>query len=143
MPAVTTQQIRIIHTLLPSHLREAEAKAELVASFTGDDQRHSTKDLTTYEADELIYFLKTGKNATHAHLAVFDLDNRQHRYLLSLCHQLGWVRANKSGRMVADLEALGRWLLRYGYLHKALKDYSLTELPKLVTQLENVLKSAK
>lgn len=137
---ISPAQIRTIHTLLPAHLKDPELKAELVASFTEDPARHSTKDLNFHEAEDLIYFLKTGKNATYAHWATFDKANKQHRYILSLCHQIGWVRP-ATGRMVADLESLGRWLRKYGYLHKSLQEYNSRELPKLVTQLEHVAKS--
>ena len=141
MPQITPNQIKLIHTLLPNHLKEQDAKAEFIHSFTEDDQRTSTRDLSHHEAEEIIYFLKTGKSPTYAHFATFDQSNRQHRYILSLCHQLNWVRPSAKGKLVADLETLGRWLRKYGYLHKPMKEYSDREFPKLVTQLENILKT--
>lgn len=136
----TNAQIKTIHTLLPLHIREdKELKQSFVASFTGDDQRSSTKQLTIYEAEEMIYFLKNGKNCTWAHYAIFDKHNKQHLYLLSLAHQKGWTHYSDNNRkMVADLEAIGSWLRKYGYLHKPLKQYTAKELPKLITQFSKI-----
>ena len=141
---ITAQQSRTIHTLLPAHLKEPEAKAELIASFTADPTRSSTKDLTTLEADDLIYFLRHGVNARYASYATFDSSNRQHRYILSLAHQLGWVvYSNAQRRMVPDLEQLGGWIRKYGHRHQPLKQYTGVDLTKLVTQLEKVVKTKK
>jgi hypothetical protein len=141
-PTADLHQIKTIHALLPAHLRDADVKAEFIHSFTEDPQRTSTKQLTSIEAEEVIYFLKTGRNATYAHFATFDHNNRQHRYILSITHQLGWVKyhADKQ-KMLPDLERLGAWLRKYGHQHKPLKNYTEAELPKLVHQLENLLKT--
>lgn len=139
---VSSLQIKTIHTLLPPHLKDKELKAEFIASFTEDANRSSTRDLTFYEAEELIYFLRTGKNQTFAAFATFDHTNRQHRYILSIAHQLGWVvYHNGLKKMVPDLERLGAWLRKYGYLHQPLKAYTAEQLPKLITQFEKLLKT--
>lgn len=140
---ITAQQIRTIHAVLPTIYRQdKELKQNLIAQFTEDDNKTSTKDLSQQQAEELIYFLKTGKAKTYDYYASFDFSNRQHRYLLSLCHQIGWeVFSERAGKLVVDTEALGRWLHKYGYLHKTLKEYSENQLPKLITQFENMVKS--
>lgn len=140
----TPQQLKILHAILPPNLRaDADLKKEFIASFS-EEGHESSKDLTTYEADEVIYFLKNGKNLKFGTYAIFDGNNHQHRYILSLAQQLGWQTFNKKlNKNVADLESLGSWLRKYGYLHKPLKQYNPSELPKLVTQLENVLKTKK
>lgn len=136
------KQIQTIHTLLPAvYKQDKELKANLIYQFTEDNTKTSTKDLTEQQADELIWFLKTGKRMDMSSYALFDNNNQQHLYMLSLCHQIGWVDFNdKLNRMVADLNTLGTWLQKYGYLHKALKQYTNKELPKLVSQFENFVK---
>jgi hypothetical protein len=137
---ITTAQIKAIHTLMPLHIREDKAlKESFIASFTGDYHRSSTRQLTYFEAEEIIYFLKTGNRSTWAHYAIFDKHNKQHLYLLSLAHQKGWTQySDKLHKMVADLESLGSWLRKYGYLHKPLKQYTAGELPKLITQFSKI-----
>jgi len=141
---ITVEQIRTIHTILPPQIKaDSEAKADLISQFTGQEDKTSTRDLTYTQAEELITFLKTGKRPTRAHYAAFDQGNRQHKYILSICYQLGWVSYSDTlRRMLPDLEALGAWLHKYGYLHKALKQYTAAELPRLITQLEGVVKSS-
>lgn len=140
---ITTEQIRHIHTILPAQIKgDPEAKADLISQFTGQADKTSTRDLSATQAEELIYFLKTGKRPSRAHYAAFDASNKQHMYILSICHQLGWVSYNAAqGRMLPDLEALGSWLHKYGYLHKTLKEYTTAELPALITQVERMMKS--
>ena len=134
---IQPNQIKHIHTILPQmYKQDRELKQLLVVQFTEDDSKTSTKDLTSLQADELIYFLKTGNAITYTKYAFFDKDSQQHNYILSLCHQLGWVQKDNPAR--ACLETLGKWIKHYGYMHKPLKEYTAKELPKLVTQLERI-----
>lgn len=143
METITLQQIKTIHTILPYSVKNnPEAKADLVSQFTEDESKTSTKDLSKHQAEELIYFLKTGKARDWGYYAVFDVKNQQHKYLLSLCHQLGWVVYSEHyQRLVVDLKRLGSWLQKYGYLHKPLKEYNCHQLPKLITQFGNMVQS--
>lgn len=142
MKPVTAEQIKHIHAILPErYKKDKELKQSLVYQFTEDPEKISTKDLNYYQAEELIYFLKTGKVKDQSYYANFNVKNKQHMYILSLCHQIGWeVYSDVYRKLVVDLSALGGWLYKYGYLHKALMEYTESELPKLVTQFENMAK---
>ena len=132
---VTPEQIKMIHTLLRDEIKQdKDLKASLIVQFTEDENKTSTKDLTFVQANDLIYFLQTGKVPTNEAWATFDAKVRQHRYILSLCHQLDWVQ--KENPKYVDLNHLGAWLKKYGYLHKPLKAYKYLQLPKLIRQLE-------
>lgn len=143
MDTITTEQIKKIHAILPAKIKAStEAKAELVSKFTEDETKTSTKDLSKWQAEELIHFLKTGKVKDYAYYANFDVKNKQHKYILSLCHQINWVVFSVNyQRLVPDLKRLGAWLHKYGYLHKPLMEYCAHDLPKLVTQFERLVKT--
>jgi|GEM_PF-1270505 len=142
MENITASQTRIISMLLKERLKEKAHINAFIASFTEDPEQDSISDLNTYQADDLIYFLRNGKNACYASWARFNNRNRHHRYILSLCRGLGWTRYDdKSQKTTVDLSQFGDWLHQHGYLHKRLKDYSTKELPVLILQLEQLLKN--
>lgn len=137
---ITKHQIKYIHQILPDHIKaDKEEKAAFIAQFTGSVEKASTKDLSYYQANDLISALK-GEKVIYNRYAFFDKKNKQHLYILSLCQQIGWVLySEKQKRPIADLNKLGKWLADRGYLHKPLKEYNAKELPKLVYQLEQIL----
>lgn len=138
---VTTEQIKRIHMLLPSYLKKHyDEKAKVVSQFTEDEDKTSTKDLTYAQANEMIHWLQFGNKMATDHFAAFDKKNKQHMYILSICHQIGWVQYSPTKRTnFVHLPSLGSWLHKYGYLHKPLKDYTNKELPKLISQLEAIV----
>ncbi len=143
MKQITPEQIKRIHTILPEvYRKDPDLKGELVFQFTEDPDKTSTKDMSFYQAQDMIHFLSTGKSKDYSRYGRFKVTNKQHNYILSMCHQIGWVSFNDHlSRLVPDLSILGAWLHKYGYLHKPLMEYTETELPKLVTQFENMVKS--
>lgn len=143
MKPITTDQIKKIHAILPAIYKEnKELKESLVYQFTETEGKTSTKDLSIYQAEELIHFLQTGKVKDYSYFAKFDLSNKQHMYIFSLCHQIGWESfSEKYNKLVVDMAALGSWLFKYGYLHKPMIEYTSAQLPKLVTQFENLVRS--
>lgn len=143
MAQVTTAQIKKIHAILPMEIkRDREMKKSLIIQFTGDQDKTSTKDLTKSQAKLLIEKLNGNPSPApkRKSWSSFDKNNQQHKYILSLCHQIGWVKYHhQQKRMVADLDQLSGWLKKYGYLKKPLMDYNNQELPTLINQLEKVL----
>lgn len=71
--------------------------------------------------------------------ADFDKGQIQRRKVLSLCHEWGLTYPTTGGRMVVNYNALDKWMVKYSYLHKPLNYYTPSELPKLVTQFENMV----
>lgn len=69
-----------------------------------------------------------------------DFTNAQHRYILSICYQLGWTRYNvKLKRMVADNARLGAWIKSHGKYKKPIMKHSSEELGCLITAMERML----
>ena len=76
----------------------------------------------------------------------FDPKNGKHMYILSLCIQYGWAKDHpKTGKRVADLGRLDRWLKgrdKNGQspVQKPLSEMSIFELSKVIGALENMVK---
>lgn len=128
-PLINKAQLARIHAMLAKCGLMAY-KADMVIEVT-NGREHSTKQLTFEEANLMIARL----DAT-----IKERQRKQHepaqlmrRKIISCCREMGWVKGGK-----ADMQRIYTWVLKYGYLHKPLNKYTLQELPKLVTQAENM-----
>lgn len=112
---------------LVAKLHLEENKADLVASFSGG-RCTSSKDLYSEEANALI-----------THLRSQDPDeiaaDKMRKKMISLAHEAGY---RIPGTKKVDMKRLDEWCKKYGYLHKSLDNYTLKELPLLITQFEKV-----
>lgn len=71
--------------------------------------------------------------------AFFDKHNQQHKYILSLCQQLGWTKEHPKHGQVADLERLGQFIA-LDCKHKIeLMKQSPEQVQTTIYQLEQVL----
>lgn len=140
MKKVTAKQIKMIHVLLPDVYRyDKERKADFVFSFTEDETRTSTKDLTIKEAEHMIHFLQTGEKPDYSVYARFEKGNKQHMALLSLCYDASWTTEVKD-RLVPDLNKLGRWISVRGHLAgQPLAAYKGKDMSKLIYQFEKTI----
>jgi hypothetical protein len=126
---VVNTQLARIHVLLHKCGLMAY-KADMVIEVT-NGREHSTKQLTFDEANLMIARLE----ATIKERAKKAQEPAQvmRRKIISCCREMGWVKGGK-----ADMPRIYTWVLKYGYLHKPLNAYTAMELPKLVTQAENM-----
>lgn len=119
-------QIKKIHAMLSAQNLH-HMKGTLVGSF--GEGKESTKDLTFSEANNLLHYLNNeteeGKKA-----------NKMRRKIISCLREYGNYDT-PDGK--ADMPRIYQWVLKYGYLKKSLNKYTLKELPKLVTQAEEML----
>jgi len=141
---VSTQQIRYLYFLL-DQLGIRHLKHELVQDAS-EGRTESARELKNKEFHELINHLeeklKSAKqDARPAKQAALRMD-RMRKRILSICYSIGWTRFDPDKRRhTVDLDRLRAWLLKYGYLHKEINDYTYLELPALVTQVEKLLVS--
>jgi len=110
---------------------DVDSRKEIVRSVcNGRTERLS--ELDPIELHELNEHLK------RLSAAPADLDElkikRQRRKFFSICHLLNWE--HNDGKL--NYETINNWLIKFGYLHKPLNDYSLKELPQLITQIESI-----
>lgn len=108
-----------------------ETHAELVREFTGGGtdslRRLSYPELRQLERRMEALALDPKKAAAQ----------RMRRKIIGILAARGAV--NALGK--PDMDHVLAWVRRYGYLHKELNAYSVTELPKLVTQAEAIVAS--
>ncbi len=126
----TAQQNSRLHLLLGKLNVEKETKEDLVYQFTSGRETSSSK-LEFKECQALIDHLGRLTKQT------FDSGDKMRKKILSVVHELGWE--TPSGKI--DWKSLNEYLLKFGYLHKTLNDYEYKELPTLVTQFENLLRT--
>lgn len=92
-------------------------------------------DLTGDDIRKITYELSSDEQWGRA-----DFENSRHRYILSICYQLGWTRMHERlGRTVADNARLGRWLKTYGKYKKPLKKHHPEELGAVIMAMEKML----
>lgn len=63
--------------------------------------------------------------------------NTMRRGIIAVAHELGWKLAD--GKV--DMAALNKWCITFGHGKKGLNSYKYHELPKLLTQIQEVKKS--
>lgn len=119
--SITPNQITAIYSLLAkAGLRDE--KDNIVASFTNGRTDH-VSEMLKEEAATLI-----------GHLKSLNPDEKRAQKMrgkiLGMAHEMGW----KFG-------GLNNWCLQRSYLKKKLDAYDYNELPRLVTQFEQVYKS--
>lgn len=144
----TNDQNKRLHTLLAklgidrSTDDGRENFEDMVYKATNGRTTHSSKMLIT-ECQAVINNLKVMQGQrvqevkTPAPEFENSAENKMRRKILSICREMGpqWYRSGY------NWEHINKWLFKYGYLHKGLNEYTKEELPKLITQFENLLKS--
>lgn len=91
----------------------------------------STKELTDAEATLMLRHLQ-------AHDPQRPAIEKMKGKLFYYCHEMGWTKINDAGKKVVDMQRLDNWCRQYSYLKKKLDWYRYAELPKLVSQFEQV-----
>ncbi len=139
---ITKEQIKVIHSILPVEIiKDKTKKAAVVQWYTKCMSLKSTKDLTFDQANALIVdhggvaFRKSDKYMQ------FNRSN-QHNKVLSLLHQLKWVKTAPNGAIQADLEKLKLFLKSpRSPVKKPLIEMSPDEVTKLIHALTKIFKS--
>ena len=122
-------------------------KEEWVQWATNDNSKTSTNDLSFEQANAII---KQAGGAPHVpgkletgSYAFFDSKNAQHRLVLSLCRQLNWVITSEKHGKIADLNRLSNFLKsEKSPVRKPLKKMTASEVSKLISALEGIIKSS-
>lgn len=135
MSTITKQQVTDIRR--NSGWNE-EIKEEWVQWVTGDKTITSLKTLTSEQADKIIK-QQTGVGAEKSKFQRFDIKNSQHKYILSMCHTIGWTK-NKDGKVIPDMEAFGHWLQTRSPIKLPLLDMGIKQLQKVIYAFEQVVK---
>ena len=129
----TPNQVKIIYALLgENNLRDE--KENIVQAFSGG-KTTSVRAMLNMDANALISHLKS---MDYTATRVTKMRNK----ILFMAHEMGWERSvATSAKKKVDMEHLNAWCEKHGYLKKKLDEYKYEELPKLITQFEEVYKS--
>jgi hypothetical protein len=144
MNEISVNRIRYMYLLL-DQLGIRHMKNDLV-SDASSARTESVRELSKLEMDELIKHLEqklrqATRDVSPKRQAALKMDRMKKR-IFSICYTIGWTTIDpEKNRHIVDQERLRAWMLKYGYLHKELNDYTYLELPPLVTQFEQLLKS--
>jgi len=115
----------------------------LIANYTGSCQKTSVNDLSFDQANALIERLG-GRQVTEDHWGLFDKNDRQHKQILSLLFQLGWVTYHHIYGQVPDIRHLSNWLKsKRAPIHKPLMKMTTHELTKIISALDFMVLKAK
>lgn len=136
---ITTDQIKIIQTLLNKRFTDRQERLEFLSDFFGMEIK-STKDLTKIQAIHLTRYLNGEKIEPFQIYAYFDAKNTQHSTILARCHELGWTTTTNSGKLIPDLERLGGFLIsKWSPVRKPLMQMNRKEASKIITCLTQIL----
>lgn len=135
MSTITKQQVTDIRR--NSGWNE-DIKEEWVQWVTGDKTITSLKTLTSEQADRIIK-QQTGVGSEKSKFQRFDIKNSQHKYILSMCHTIGWTKS-KDGKVIPDMEAFGHWLQTRSPIKLPLPDMGTKQLQKVIYAFEQVVK---
>ena len=141
----TGYQNKIFHSLINELKLDAETKEELVYNFTLCRTK-SSAEMHWLEMEQLITALRQRLASPTPTLlkreGVSDPAQKMRRKILSMCHEVHVTKWSEAAQKnVIDFARLNAWIAKYGHAkHKTLNEYSVAELPKLVTQFEQVYK---
>jgi hypothetical protein len=125
---MTQSQLVLVHTLLSTNgIKDKDDKADIIRSFTAG-RTSSSREMTHVEATALINHLKSLDPSERS-------ADRMRKKIISMAHQMGWKTDGK-----LDIGRVNNWCIKFSYLKKKLDAYEYTELPRLVSQFENVYK---
>jgi len=129
MKRTADQNIRF-HKLINLLGIDMEEKAELVYEVSNGETR-SSAGLDYNEMSRLISHLQNKANA----IKQDEPANKMRRKICSMFHELRYELP--SG--ILDYARINEWMLKFSYQHKLLNAYTIEELPRLVSQVENML----
>lgn len=127
MKTASTNQIKALHAILRKQ-GLISIKTELVASASGG-RTESSKELTAVEMKALL-----------ESLSLETSDNKMRRKIIKLAHDKGWqVFDQRKAKLVADMQRINNWCVKYGQFHKPLNEHDTKELVSLVSQFEKMV----
>lgn len=130
MATIPVSKVQQLHLLLNRlNLNTKENKQQFAWQYS-DGKTESTSALTLMQYKQLIADLQKQVNTS-------DAANTMRRKVISRAHEMSWtVRVDAKNK--ADMKRINDWCVKFSYLHKPLNEYTENELPKLVTQFDNV-----
>ena len=132
MKTIEAWQMRRFNQLLGQlGLQDKETKQHMILSAT-QGRTDSTTGLYYHEAVDLIRALERLRPTPPR-----DGADVMRKKIISMCHEMGM---QLPGTTRIDMVQVNNLVQAKGYLKKPLNDYSMAELPDLVSQVEKILR---
>ena len=138
---IENKQIQQIQTILSKRALDRDERLDFISATLGREVT-TTKELTSVEADDFIYFLNTGKKPT-SNWAFFSPDKfvSERKLLFSYMYQAQWVTKNEKHYEVPDLERLSNFLKSpKSPVNKPLKQFDKKDWSKIIHVFRNIVK---
>lgn len=135
MKLITANQLRKFQTIVSKQKIDEETTRTMIGGFSGG-RTLSSRGLFVNEAAAIIQHIEQLSMNNEQLTAIAKMKGKIFYY----AHEMHWTKLNAQKKRVADGARIDEWMLKYSYLKKKLDNYTYTELPKLVTQFENVYK---
>lgn len=136
-PKINPAQNRRLHQLI-NQLGLQDDKAGLVHHFTAK-RYTSTKDMAEHQAQALIDYLAGLVPPTASPTAPpADAANRMRRKVFAIGRAIGWLSGETPADLAMNRAKLDQFLCARGVYKKPLNQYTAAELPKLVSQFEQI-----
>lgn len=123
------KRMRLFAVLSKLGLNNDDSRRTIIYGFTGG-RTNSTKELSNYEADELIRHLESDE---------YRKGDKMRKKIISMAREMNWQYI-REGKLVADMNAIDTWCVSRGKFHKELMKHNNKELAELVTQFEIMYK---
>jgi hypothetical protein len=128
--AIPVKEVKTLHLLLNRLNMMSVEDKEAFAWQYSNGRTYRTSELTLTEYKQLIKDLQ-------ALFSKQDTSNTMRRKMISHAHEMSWT-VGVDGKIKADMKRLNNWCVKFGYLHKPLNEYTMQELPTLLTQFDRV-----
>ena len=135
---ITNQQNRQLHAQLTA-LGLMSQKSNLVHGIT-NGRTEKSSEMSNFECNELLAYLRTQQPAIKRDGQALKED-RMRKKILSMAWEMNWTESDAGNGVKVNVQRVDQWCKSYGYLKKPLNKYTYQELPKLVSQFENVYNS--
>ncbi|MCI2229559.1 hypothetical protein MC378_10305 [Polaribacter sp. MSW13] len=138
---ISKKQIQQIQIILSKRELDREERLQFLSDHFNREIT-TTKDLTFVEAEDLIYFLNTGKKS-NSNWAFFDKSKfvSERKLLFSYLYQAQWVTKKEGYTEVPDLERLSNFLKSpKSPVKKPLKKFEKQDWSKLLQAFRNIVK---
>ncbi|WP_044203896.1 hypothetical protein [Flammeovirga sp. OC4] len=115
-----------------------EQRKDIVLQYT-EGRTDSTKEMTQDEVLLMLQDLLIQINPPEYEVQKKEVSKMRSK-IIAIASKIGMVELKENFKET-DWSYFNAWMMQYGYLHKRLPKYKLNELPKLVSQFEQMEKN--
>lgn len=136
--SISAKQIYLFDKLTLKLRLDEEVKMDYIKKYASEADHIS--DLSSREASRLLAALSKKADGE-------DSGNKMRRKVIAILASYGMTSNVHLGKSqlndVPDMKKINQYILDWGYLKKPFNDYTIKELPSLITQMSNIVESKR